>query len=225
MSIKGAIFDLDGTLLDSMPLWNNFGQYYLQTRGIVSPAGLGETLKAMSLLQAARYFREHFGFVDTETEILIQFNDLLAMHYRDRIVLKPQVYSFLKRLKEAGVKLCIATATDRNLAQAALQRLGIIGCFEFILTCADVCCGKDEPLIFLRSLDMLGTKKEETIVFEDALYAIKTAKEAGFLVAGVFDESAKADADEIKILTNYYINSFEEWELVHDEEGIINRRV
>jgi HAD superfamily hydrolase (TIGR01509 family) len=213
MRWKGAIFDLDGTLVDSMPVWNDFGKYYLNMRGIEAPAGLHDVLKPMSLLQAAQYFREQFGLGDTQEEILAQFNVMLKRQYRDNVPLKPHVLPMLNRLREAGIKLCIATATDRNLAESALVRLGVAGFFDFVLTCTDVGCGKDDSLIFCKALAMLGTKKDETIVFEDALHAIRTAKEAGFAVVGVYDESAAADADEIKKIADCTIKSFDEWEI------------
>ncbi len=216
MKMMGAIFDLDGTLLDSMHVWQRFGALYLESRGIGAPPDLTETLKTMSLPQAASYFRETFGFEETQQELLAQFGELLVRQYRERVSLKGHVLPFLRRLKSAGVRMCVATATDKGAAGAALERLGALEFFDFILCCADVGCGKESPAIYLAALERLGTAKAETVVFEDALHAARTAKAAGFPVVGVFDASAAADRQELTRLVDRYINSFEEWEFEAD---------
>ncbi len=216
MRMAGAIFDLDGTLLDSMPVWQRFGALYLESRGIGAPPGLTETLKTMSLPQAAAFFREAFGFEETQEELLAQFGELLARQYRERVSLKGYVLPFLCRLRSAGVRMCVATATDKAAAGAALERLGAAEFFDFILCCADVGCGKESPAIYLAALERLGTAKAQTVVFEDALHAARTAKAAGFPVVGVFDASSAGDREALTRLADRYIESFEEWEWEKD---------
>jgi HAD superfamily hydrolase (TIGR01509 family) len=211
MTPQGAIFDMDGTLIDSMPIWDTLGETYLRRRGIVPPPGLRELLRPMSLPEAAQYFRVEFGIPDPVDEVLSQFDTLICDQYRNKVGLKPGVLPFLQRLRSQGVRMCIATATGCELAETALRRLGIADFFEFILTCADVGSGKSNPAIFSRALELLGTHIDSTIVFEDALHAIHTAKQAGFTVVGVFDLSAADDAAEISKLADGYILSFDEW--------------
>jgi HAD superfamily hydrolase (TIGR01509 family) len=211
--MTGAIFDLDGTLLDSMAIWDSFGAEYLQSRNLIPPKNLYKILKPMSLLQAAQYFRNYFRLADTTDEIMQQFNDRIDDKYQFKIMLKPHVSEFLEKLKNRDVKMCVATATDRRQTEAALKNLGVDHYFSFILTCTEVGSGKDQPKIFEQALERLGTSKDETIVFEDALHAITTAKEAGFRVIGVYDPSAEEDVKQIKQIADDYIYSFAECEV------------
>lgn len=212
MNLKGAIFDLDGTLLDSMPLWDHVGEDYLREQGITPEEGLKERFIAMSLFQAAQYFQEHYRVPYTEDEISDQINALIERYYRYELPLKPHAAEFLQKLGKAGVKMCVATATDRHLVEAALKRLGIADHFQCIFTCSEVGCGKDEPIIFHKALETLGTGLEDTYVFEDALYAIRTAKAAGFHIAGVYDAASAADENHIRELADRYMHTLEEWE-------------
>ena len=109
--------------------------------------------------------------------------------------------------------MCVATATDISLASPALKRLGIIDYFEDIITCNQLGIAKDDPAFFLETLKRIDTPIAETMVFEDALYAIKSAKAAGFTVAGVYDSSMEADSKKIASLADIYLNSYDEWEM------------
>ena len=113
--MKGAIFDLDGTLLDSMRIWENLGEYYLQGKGIVPEAGLYQLLSTMSLSQAAAYFRSHYGVIDSEARILSDINEIIAVFYQEQAELKPGVFAFVDELYKNGVVMCIATACDLSL--------------------------------------------------------------------------------------------------------------
>jgi HAD superfamily hydrolase (TIGR01509 family) len=211
--MTGAIFDLDGTLLDSMAIWDNFGADYLKSKKIVSPDDLYQTLKPMSLLQAVDYFKESFQLNDTAEEMIQQFSDIIGVKYKQEVTLKPHVAEFLEVLKNRNVRMCVATATDRKQAEETLKNLGVAHYFSFILTCTEVGSGKDHPEIFEQALKRLGTDKKETVVFEDALHAIMTAKEAGFRVIGIHDFSAEEDAERIKKVADSYIHSFAECEV------------
>lgn len=211
MKLKGAIFDLDGTLLDSMYVWETTGEAYLIRHGITPEKGLNERFQALSIMQAAQYYREHYGITDSVEEIIDDVNKTVEHLYESEVLPKPGVLQFLEELRGNGVKLCVATATDRYMVEAALQRIGILQYFESILTCTEVGFGKDRPIIFEQALGKLGTSKADTIVFEDALYAIETAKKAGFRVAAVYDDSSKKQQAEIRALADYYATSFQDW--------------
>ena len=189
--IEGAIFDLDGTLLDSMHIWNNMGENYLRSIGYEPRENLNETFLTMSLKEAAEYYVSEYGVTLSVEEIMAGVNDMTARYYRNEAAVKPGVPEFLEKLKERGVKMCVATATDRPYVEAALDRCGIRRYFSGIFTCTEVGSGKNVPVIFRKALDFLGTEKEKTVIFEDALYAIKTAKRDGFKVVAIRDRHQK----------------------------------
>lgn len=207
MRIRGAIFDVDGTLLDSMFIWDTIGETYLRSIGYEPREKLNEVFKNMSLFQAARYYRTEYGVTLSIDEIMNGVNAMLERYYRFEVSLKPGVAELLERLRQDGVRLCIATATDRYLVEAALERCGVLSCFGAIFTCNEVGHGKDEPDIFEEALRFLGTEKAETVVFDDALYAVRTAKEAGFPVAVIYDSHEK-NQEGLRALADFYIEDF-----------------
>lgn len=213
MNLKGAIFDMDGTLLDSMPVWYDIGSELLRKRGVRPNPDLDRTLKPMTLEEAARYLISEYQLHEKEKDIIDDINNLLRSHYAETIPLKPGVKKFLGRLRNSGVRMCVATATDIELTRSALKRLGVIDYFEDILTCGQAGMGKDNPVFFFRALELIHTAVAETAVFEDSLYAIRTAKAAGFFIAGVYDESAREDADEITALADIYLKDYDDWEM------------
>ncbi|MGI6499173.1 MAG: HAD family hydrolase [Oscillospiraceae bacterium] len=213
MLFKGAIFDLDGTLLDSMGVWDTVGDRFLMRRGITPPSDLRQILKPLGLEQAVVYLKRRYGFADSVSQLMQEANDLVEQDYRHHILLKPSVLPFLESLRKRQVSLCIATATDRHLVETALNRLGIDHYFPRLITCTEAGAGKDQPDIYFQALSLLGTTQADTIVFEDSLHAIQTAVAAGFLVAGVFDPSAKKDADAIRTAATWYLHSYPDfWE-------------
>lgn len=119
--------------------------------------------------------------------------------------------------------MCIATASERELVEAALKRLGMESYFEGILTCSELHTGKDTPEIYYKGMALLGTNQEDTLIYEDALHAIETAVQAGFTVIGVYDDSAKKEQALIRTLANRYITSFEE-ETIHIGEKKVQKR-
>lgn len=206
--IKGAIFDLDGTLLDSMWIWDTVGEVYLRSIGIEPRENLAETLKTFTLEKAAEYFREHYGVTQTVAEIVDSVNGMIESFYQYTVPLKKGVHEFLERLSEGGVKMCIATVSDRYLAEAALERLEIRKYFSEIFTTAEVGCDKTTPQIYRTALAHLGTKKRETVVFEDAYHALMIAGNDGFPTAAVYDEHESRQA-EMKTNGDYYIIDYE----------------
>ena len=207
-ALKGAVFDMDGTLLDSMTAWDGVGEAFLQSQGITPPDGLGRILAPLSFTQTARYFQS-LGVSLDEEAILAQLNGCVERKYRESLPLKPGAKALVEWLSGKGVRLCVATATHPQLAKAALARTRILPFFAFVLSCKEAGCPKDQPAFYKRAAAMLGTKKEETVVFEDALYCVKSAKAAGFRVVGVFDPS-EPQADEVKNRADGYLASLEQ---------------
>lgn len=208
MKISGAIFDMDGTLTDSMFVWKDIGRRYLISCGITPRETLLQDIKNKSMWQVADYFMNEYGMKKTHEEIYEGIDALVEPIYREEVLAKDGVLLLLERLKARGVKMCVASATDRPLAEMVLAKTGLIDYFSEIFTCNMVGAGKDNPLIYEKALEHLGTPKDETLVFEDALYTIKTAKNAGFTVVGVYDASADRHTDEIKALVDFYITDY-----------------
>ena len=207
--IRGAIFDLDGTLLDSMAVWATLGERYLRSIGYEPRERLGETFKTFSTEQAARYYREHYGVPLSVPEIVAGVNAMIDRFYREEVRPKPGVELFLRRLRSMGLRLCVATANDGTLAREALERCGMLDCFTAIFSCADLGLGgKGEPDIFRAALAHLGTEKAETAVFEDTLHAVRTAKADGFPVVAVYDPY-EPEQEALRALADYYLISYE----------------
>mgnify|MGYP003296439003 FL=1 len=205
--IKGAIFDLDGTLLDSMFIWDTIGEEYLRSLGKEPHEDLKETFMTLTLEEAAVYYREHYGVTLSVKEIVDGVNAMVEQTYRTKVTLKPGIAEYLAWLKENGVRMCVATVTDRYLVEETLDRLGVRHYFSEIFTCAEVGFGKDKPIIYQKALEHLETEKRDTYVFEDMLFALNTAKTDGFPTVGVYDRH-EVHQDELKELADYYIFDF-----------------
>lgn len=192
MDKKYAIFDMDGTLIDSMPVWKGLASEYLHSKGVSEiPADLPERIKTMTMSESAELFKREFGLTgDPEREM----NAMLEEHYRSDIPLKPGVRDYLHQLQEKGVRMCVASATAEHLMEASLKRLGVLPCFAFLLSCESVGAGKHSPAVYHEAARRLDAKPEEIAVYEDALYAIETAKSAGFHTVGIHDEGSEWDA-------------------------------
>lgn len=211
MKTNGVIFDLDGTLLDSMYIWDTIGSDYLRSLGIIPEQGLDEKFKKMSIIEAAQYYKSHYGLLESVEQLVGGVNKMIENMYAREVKLKAGVPQFLEMLKKNSIKMCIATATDKYLVESALKHNKIEQYFCVIVTCSEIGAGKDNPKIFETALKLLGTSKGSTLVFEDALHAVETAKSAQFKVVGVYDKSSFKDTEKIKALCDKYITDFKEY--------------
>lgn len=187
--LRGVILDLDGTLLDSMPLWQEIDIQLLTENGIEPPEGLSDIVGKMSIAEWSEYFVRTFHMPYTPDYVVRRVEQLAADAYQRTIPLKPHVRELMDFFKERGIPFGVATATYKSSAEAALRRLGLWEEMQFVLTDEDVPGGKTKPGIFLASAQRLGTPPEKTLVIEDSLHCAETANRAGFLTAGVFDAS------------------------------------
>ncbi|MDR3216021.1 MAG: HAD family phosphatase [Clostridiaceae bacterium] len=210
MKISGVIFDMDGTLIDSMPYWDNVGAMYLKTCGVSVEANLGTVLRAMSLQEVAKYLKRRYNLRDNPQEIINGIIDLVQDLYEDVIPAKHGALELLEMLRSRNVRLCVATASEKKVAETVLKRLGLFGYFEFIITCEEVGAGKNNPLIFDTALKLLGTDKKYTYVIDDGLHAIKTAKSVGFPTVAVYDKSFDVDNAEIREIAGAYFETLSE---------------
>lgn len=207
MKIKGAIFDFDGTLFDSMFIWDTLGEDYLRSIGKEPGAFIGEKIKTMSLYQAACYFKDEYDIALSAEEIVRSINQRIEHFYIHEVQPKPGVISFLKELRQAGVSLCVATATDRYQIEAALKRCGMDELFLEVFTCGEVGHGKDEPVIYRKAMEFLNTDRSNTVIFEDAYHAVETAKNDGFHIVSVFDKS-ESRQEELRQMCDCYLPDF-----------------
>jgi len=211
MRLQSAIFDMDGTLLDSMPTWRELGPSFLQEAGITATPEQLQMLRTMPDREVVPYLREVCGLPWSQEEAINQIVIRMEAFYSSRVRPKPGLEKFLSILKMEGVWMYVATATHRRLTEKALKTAGIDHYFRGIVTSADAGNHKSESAeIYEMALRRLQSNKRDTVVFEDALYAIRTAKAAGFRVAGVYDVTQEADQPEIQRLSDYYIRSYEE---------------
>ncbi len=210
MKIKSIIFDFDGTLFDSMGIWVEAGELYLRSVGKKAEKDLWKRLKSMSLLQSAAYLKETYALPFSIEEVIFGINKTVEDFYFYDAMPKDNIIPFLSELHDKGIKMCIATATDRYQVDAALTRCHMLPFFDAIFTCSEIGHGKDEPDIFEYALAYLQTEKTETAVFEDAYHAAKTAKEAGFPVVGIYDRYEKR-TEEIKSFADFYMNDYSEY--------------
>ena len=208
MRLKAAIFDLDGTLLDSMYYWRHMFELFLENYGKKPKPDLKDKLKPLSLQESADVFRMEYGVPGSTDEVAEGINKVLEERDFHTIEAKPHVREFLELLQKNGVKICAATATDRYLVEAALKRTGLYGYFSQIYTCTEVGRGKEFPDIYLKAMEFMGERQEDTVVFEDAYYAIKTAKAAGFYVVAMADETTKEDEEGIVQTADEYHQDF-----------------
>lgn len=211
MNIKCAIFDFDGTLFDSMFIWDSVGEIYLGSLGLKPKPSLREDVRTMSLYQAACYLRKEYDLSLSVEQIMSGVNQTVEHFYIYDVLPKPGVVGFLEQMKKAGIPMCIATASDRYQIEAALRRCEMEHFFEAIFTCGELGYGKDSPVIFQRAMEHFAADRSNTFVFEDAFHAIQTAKDDGFTVAAVCDSSEKRQ-DEIRKLADCYIEDFEHTE-------------
>ena len=208
MDKQFAIFDMDGTLIDSMVFWKNLATEYLTSKGVRGiPADILERIKPMTMSESASLFQAEFGLTsDIESEM----NAMMDDHYRKDIPLKSGVREYLQKLRDRGIRMCVASATAEHLMESCLTRLGVRDYFEFLLSCETVGAGKRSPIVYRESARRLNAKPQEIAVCEDALYAIQTAKAAGYYVVGIYDDSAAESWQTIEEMADEIIINWEE---------------
>ena len=203
--IRGAIFDIDGVLLDSLGIWKELGARYLRGIGIVPEAGLNDILFSMSMEKGAEYLKTRYHLTQSRAELLKGIEDMLAAYYRYEVAAKSGAKELLSFLRERNVRMAAATSSPRAHVERALERNGLLAYLEKIVTTGEVGVSKHAPNIYHLAAVFLDTAPGETLVFEDSLYALQTAKAAGYLCVGVYDAKGEPDQEGLRNTGDCYL--------------------
>lgn len=210
MQYKSIIFDMDGTLLDSMGMWQQLDRRFLRENGIEPPPDISEIVKKMTVDTSSAYFVERFHLPMTPEQVKRRVEQLAAEAYEQELPLKAGAADFLEALRRRSIPCAIASVTYPALLESALKRLGVRQYFRFILTPESGTAGKHEPEIYLETAKRLGTSPAESVVIEDALYAAETAAAAGFCTIGFRDDTARADWDALEAVCMKTVSQWSE---------------
>ncbi len=209
MNITGAIFDFDGTLFDSMPLWKGLKFEFFESLGITLTDKDRKDFSGLFLMDAIPLAKQRFEFKESKQELFEMFFELLSEKYLEKALPKNNIIPFLEKLKNIGVKMGIATATGEAALIPLLQKFNMLQYFSAIYSTYTVGAPKSQPSVYDVVLAQLGVDKSSTWIFEDALYAAKTAKQSGYNVVGIFDNSEK-NPQELKEIADIYISDYNE---------------
>lgn len=205
----GAIFDVDGTLLDSMGVWYAATEHYFAINNRTLPQDLGKSFTEMTLDESTTYMHEVLNFCDTPDEINHSLKDLVRTAYRDNVPLKPYAKEYVLSLHKQGVRLALATSGYLNLCKTAFERHGMWHLFDAVALSSEVGVNKSNPDIYLLAAQRLGVDPQNCTVYEDIVTGIYGAKKAGMKTVGVWDAS-NTDPEKLKSTAHKYVHDFSE---------------
>ena len=208
---KCALFDLDGTLLDSTDVWHEVDEEFFAERGLVLPKDYAKTISPMGFKGAAYYTIEKFGLNETPLQVMTQWHEMAQKKFAESVRLKPLVKEYLELLKDRGTRLCIVTASHEDLFVPSLEHNGVFHLFDSITTIQEVERGKGFPDIYLKAAEKNSFPVEDCAVFEDIYEGIKGAKSGGFYTVAVYDKNSAEDEKKIREISDEYIYSFSEF--------------
>ncbi|WP_178040773.1 HAD-IA family hydrolase [Frisingicoccus sp.] len=209
-NIEAVLFDLDGTLVESMSMWGDIDVDYLKKFHLPVPKGLQQAIEGLSMYQTAVYFKENFAIKDSLEKIMDDWNRMAYEKYTTDIPLKSGVRAFLDKLKWKKIPCGIATSNSRILTEAILKSHQVEDYFSAMVTGDEIINGKPDPEVYLEAAKKLGANPERCLVFEDIPFGIIAGKRAGMTVCAVEDEYSMKDREEKIRLADFYIKSYEE---------------
>jgi HAD superfamily hydrolase (TIGR01509 family) len=209
MKFKGAIFDMDGTIIDSLmfwdSLWKSIGETYMNDASFKPSDEVNKKVRTMIYTDAMAYFKECYNIPES-TENFVRFtSEGLNDFYKNTAKAKDGAKELLSYLKKQNVTLCLASASAMPQVKYVLQYHGLLEYFDFVLSCADIGVGKERPDIYLLAKDRMGFAPGEICVFEDSYVALETAKSAGFQTVGVFDQYSPGQ-ERLKNAADVYLD-------------------
>jgi HAD superfamily hydrolase (TIGR01509 family) len=211
MKYEAVIFDLDGTLIDSMGIWYEVDKEYLQKRGIEVPENLFDEVEGgNSFIEIARFFKTRFDLPDSLEDIMDEWTKMVEEYYRYKITLRPGVLELLEYLRSKQVKLGIGTSNSMELTKLVLSVNGVLSYFDHIVAGCEEIKGKPFPDIFLSVAEKLNVIPEKCLVVEDVLVGVQAAKKAGMEVYAVYDEYSKNKTAQIKATADHYVEDFKQ---------------
>ena len=208
IGFDAAVFDLDGTLLDSLGMWESLDVVFLKKRGIAAPLDYPAAVGTMAFRQAAEYTVRRFGLAETPEELIREWDSLAAGAYENTIPLKPGAKEFLLSLKAAGKKMGVATALPPRLYGPALVRNGVWGLFDAFASVEEVGRSKDFPDIYLLAAEKLRVPPCRCVAFEDMLPGVLGAKAAGMAAVGVYDPASRSDEARMRAAADGYLKTW-----------------
>lgn len=209
-NIGAVIFDLDGTLIDSMGIWNQIDIDYLKKHGFEKPKKLQEDICHLTFEETAKYFQSTFNIKDSVEKIMLDWHDMAFHSYCTNTPLKPGVKEFLELLHDLGIKIGLATSNTVSLLEASLKSNNIYHLFDAITTTSEVSRNKDFPDVYLLAAEKLSTSPQHCLVFEDLPVAICGAQKGGMKVVGVYDKWNMDLWSKIQEIANYTIKDYTE---------------
>lgn len=209
-NIEGAVFDLDGTLLDSLWVWEKVDEKFLGDRGFQVPDDYVDEISPLGAERAAVYTIERFGLNEDKDDIVREWIEMAKKEYATEVVCKPYAKEFLEELHKLNIKMAVATSSDRELFMKTLEREGILKYFQKIVTVDEVERGKGYPDIYEEAARRIKVNPHKCLVFEDILAGVTGASLGEFNVVAVFDEKSKHNWEKIKSISKYSINDYKE---------------
>ena len=209
-NIEGAVFDLDGTLLDSSWVWEKVDEKFLGDRGFQVPDDYVDEMSPLGAERAAVYTIERFGLNEDKDDIVREWIEMAKKEYATEVVCKPYAKEFLEELHKLNIKMAVATSSDRELFMKTLEREGILKYFQKIVTVDEVERGKGYPDIYEEAARRIKVNPHKCLVFEDILAGVTGASLGEFNVVAVFDEKSKHNWEKIKSISKYSINDYKE---------------
>ena len=209
-NIEGAVFDLDGTLLDSSWVWETVDEKFLGDRGFQVPDDYVDEISPLGAERAAVYTIERFGLNEDKDDIVREWIEMAKKEYATEVVCKPYAKEFLEEIHKLNIKMAVATSSDRELFMKTLEREGILKYFQKIVTVDEVERGKGYPDIYEEAARRIKVNPHKCLVFEDILAGVTGASLGEFNVVAVFDEKSKHNWEKIKSISKYSINDYKE---------------